>query len=124
MLHILSGAQVRPLTWLLLIGHVLLKGEEPLSSARGGPLPQEAPPYSLSPFLLPRSPDMARSPDPAPTTLSASGLPCLHGPQALCTHLSGPPSLQWTPRSLSSALQTPEKCLQNNISSDSLPGTP
>ena len=69
MLHILSGAQVTPLTWLLLTGHVVLKGEESLSSARGGPLPREAPPYSLSPFLLPRSPDMARLPVPAPLCL-------------------------------------------------------
>lgn len=69
MLHILSGAQVTPPTWLLLKGHVVLKAEETLSSARGGPLPREAPPYSLSPFLLPRSPDVARLPVPAPLCL-------------------------------------------------------
>lgn len=68
MVHILSGAQVTPLTWLPLTGHLILKAEESLSSAKGGLLPQEAPPYCLSPFLLPRSPDMARSPGPAPTT--------------------------------------------------------
>lgn len=34
---------------------------------------------------------MARLPGPAPTTLSASGLPCLHSPRALCTLLSGAP---------------------------------
>lgn len=109
MLHILSGAQVRPLTWLPLIGHVVLKGEEPLSSARGGPLPQEAPPYPLSPFLLPRSPDVARSPDPAPPTLSASGLPGLHGLRALCTHLSGAPSLLLDPMELTFSSSNPCK---------------
>lgn len=97
-----------------------LKAEETLSSARVGPFPGEAPPYSLS-FSASKGAQMWLKHSPCPLCLwspvSAWSPGCVYPP------LWGPrpptgPHRAWP-------LSSSNPCnLQNNISSDSQPGTP